>query len=75
MKQFWKDTAKELHKKNAPKNKHYLIDDLNAHLNTRKEKKEKIPKGLKDIIKMHNLIDTYTHLNKNENLFTCYRIE
>ena len=75
VKQFWEDTAKELNKKNAPKNKHYLIDDLNAHLNTRKEKEEKIPKGLKDIIKTHNLIDTYTHLNKNENSFTYYRIE
>ncbi|HYJ01232.1 MAG TPA: reverse transcriptase family protein, partial [Nitrososphaeraceae archaeon] len=72
---FWNEVTKEIIKKQAPKNKHYIIGDLNAHIDPDKtQRKEKIPKGLKEIMKTHNLIDTYGYLNK-DNQYTFMRIE
>ena len=75
---FWKEVADTINKKPGPKNLHYIIGDLNAHLNAELDSNggtTKVPKGLKRVIQQHMLTDTFCSYNKNVKQHTFFRIE
>ncbi|HYJ01922.1 MAG TPA: reverse transcriptase domain-containing protein, partial [Nitrososphaeraceae archaeon] len=74
---FWEKINTSLNKKQG-KNKHFIIGDLNVQLDKRDSNngsKTKIPKGLKNIIKVNSLIDAYRSCNKNTNEYTYFQIQ
>ena len=77
--EFWESVRKALNKKPSPKNTHFIIGDLNVHMDKHLDAGSsgsmRRPKALKQIIRDFSLVDTYRTENKNKRVPTYYRVE
>ena len=76
---FWEKTRKNISKKVKPGNTHYIIGDLNIHMNkeldTNSGSNQRKPKAFKDLYNELGLIDTYRKYNKRRKGYTFFRVE
>ncbi len=74
---FWDEVNTNITKKQG-KNKHIIIGDINIHLeknDSNNKTTPKLPKGIKNIIKINSLVDAYKYKNKTENQWTYFQIQ
>jgi exonuclease III len=76
---FWDKLKKNLNKKPSPKNMHYIIGDLNLHMNDDLDAGNchngKKPKAFKKLLQNLALVDTFRTQNKNKRVPTYFRVE